>query len=234
MNKDELFQTLESQFLTYKELTSATIQENSEKMVSLSHTSIHSTCLDKTIAPSTGDEIYVRAGVVDLLTKAQNYVDEFLSGYKIDVIYGYRHPDIQLENYQKIKKRILSDSDKEWNEIDLQEEIHRFIAVPEVAGHPTGGAIDVRLLDKDGNESDMGTDIHEFTKESYVFYPYIQKEAWLNRQKLRQCMLAVGFAPFDGEWWHFSYGDREWATYYNKPTALYDQIDFNASKDEAA
>jgi D-alanyl-D-alanine dipeptidase len=41
-------------------------------------------------------------------------------------------------------------------------------------------------------------------------------------------MLGVGFAPFDGEWWHFSYGDKEWAAYYNKPNAVYEQIDFSA------
>jgi D-alanyl-D-alanine dipeptidase len=37
-------------------------------------------------------------------------------------------------------------------------------------------------------------------------------------------MTSVGFAPFDGEWWHFSYGDREWAYFYKKKNALYGQI----------
>ncbi|MDR3125675.1 MAG: hypothetical protein LBU20_01195 [Candidatus Nomurabacteria bacterium] len=27
-------------------------------------------------------------------------------------------------------------------------------------------------------------------------------------------MMSQGFAPYDGEWWHFSYGDREWAAWY--------------------
>lgn len=35
-----------------------------------------------------------------------------------------------------------------------------------------------------------------------------QKE---NRFLLQDLMLLVGFAPYYGEWWHFSYGDREWA-----------------------
>jgi D-alanyl-D-alanine dipeptidase len=34
-------------------------------------------------------------------------------------------------------------------------------------------------------------------------------------------MVAAGFAPFYGEWWHFSYGDREWAAVYGEPAALY-------------
>ena len=42
---------------------------------------------------------------------------------------------------------------------------------------------------------------------------------------LRKIMLEVGFAPYDGEWWHFSYGDREWAYYYKKYKYLYPQVD---------
>ncbi len=44
---------------------------------------------------------------------------------------------------------------------------------------------------------------------------------------LRNVMVSVGFAPFDGEWWHFCYGDKEWAVYYNKPAACYAPIEFS-------
>ena len=37
-------------------------------------------------------------------------------------------------------------------------------------------------------------------------------------------MVAEGFAPFDGEWWHFSYGDREWAAFYGLSQTLYAHI----------
>ena len=42
---------------------------------------------------------------------------------------------------------------------------------------------------------------------------------------LREYMIKEGFAPYDGEWWHFSYGDKEWAFYYDKEKALYNQVD---------
>ena len=100
--------------------------------------------------------------------------------------------------------------------------------MPEVAGHPTGGAVDIRIIDANGKPLDMGTDIHDFVKNSYVHTPFISKEAWHNRQLLRLCMLTAGFAPYDGEWWHFSYGDREWARYYGKLDAIYDQIVFQS------
>jgi D-alanyl-D-alanine dipeptidase len=47
---------------------------------------------------------------------------------------------------------------------------------------------------------------------------------------LRSVMLQAGFAPFDGEWWHFSYGDREWAYYYKKKYALYSQVSLSSLK----
>ena len=48
-----------------------------------------------------------------------------------------------------------------------------------------------------------------------------------NRALLRDLLLRQGFAPFEGEWWHFSYGDREWAAYYNKDNAIYDVFVIN-------
>jgi hypothetical protein len=45
-----------------------------------------------------------------------------------------------------------------------------------------------------------------------------------NRKMLRDAMMAEGFAPYDGEWWHFCYGDKEWAFYYKKDKALYNQV----------
>jgi len=45
-----------------------------------------------------------------------------------------------------------------------------------------------------------------------------------NRILLRYLLKKQGFAPYDGEWWHFSYGDREWAFYYKKKNAIYGQV----------
>ena len=45
-----------------------------------------------------------------------------------------------------------------------------------------------------------------------------------NRGLLQDAMVAAGFAPFYGEWWHFSYGDREWAAFYYRPAALYGPV----------
>ena len=72
---------------------------------------------------------------------------------------------------------------------------------------------------------DFGSKILDWdTIKSYYYCEDISKEAINNRKLLRKIMLEENFAPYDGEWWHFSYGDREWAFYYNKSEALYKQV----------
>lgn len=105
--------------------------------------------------------------------------------------------------------------------------MHEKIAVPEVAGHPTGGAVDVTIYDMENQkELDFGSKIHDFSSDiCYTFYKNISDDEKENRMLLRHLMLNEGFAPYDGEWWHFSYGDREWAFYYKKRECLYNVID---------
>ena len=222
MEKEDFFQLLENTFLTYADLKSVSVIDNAEAMVSLLGTGISYAITDG-ITPSTGDQIYVRAGVVEKLITAQKIIADLFDGGVLDVVYGYRSLAVQSAKYQEIKAQMQSEF---MDDDSLNEAVHRFIAVPDFAGHPTGGAVDVRVLDAKGVEIDMGTKVYDLVKDSYVFNPFIARKMWLNRQKLRQAMTSAGFAPFDGEWWHFSYGDPEWAAYYNKPNAIYNQIEF--------
>jgi D-alanyl-D-alanine dipeptidase len=43
-------------------------------------------------------------------------------------------------------------------------------------------------------------------------------------------MFAAGFVPFWGEWWHFSYGDREGAAFTGRKAALYDAVSLSANE----
>lgn len=223
MDKEYIYNLLEEKLLTYKELLGVFVQENHESMVSLKKAGAEIFFLGQDMDIYTGKDMYVRESLVSRFNVAQTCLSETLPDYHLEVIYGYRHPDIQKKFYENVKKNMGLNGDS----IDVKEAVHRFVAVPEVAGHPTGGAIDLRIIDQKGNPLDMGTDIHELVKDSYVFSPFISKAAWDNRQMLRDFMKQAGFAPFDGEWWHFSYGDREWASYYRKPNAFYSKIDFS-------
>lgn len=228
MNKEDIYKLLEDKFPTYKDLSKVTTVDNGEPLLSLRDTGVHYFCFDERMKQYTNEDVYVRQSLIYRLLQAQAYLYEVLPGHVLVVGYGYRHLSIQEESFEKIKAKILKEQPNGWTEETLREHASYSIAVPDVAGHPTGGAIDILVKNPEGAVLDMGTNMHEFTRDSYVYSPFISKEVWLNRQKLRYCMVSAGFAPFDGEWWHFSYGDKEWAFYYGKPNALYDQLYFTS------
>ena len=169
------------------------------------------------------DIIRVRKSVVMMLSKVDTLLKEINSDYQIMVVYGYRSMEKQVKFFNEEMEKYQNDFD---NELDLYEFVHEKIAVPSVSGHPTGGAVDVVIYDMKNNKIiDFGTEVHDYDDcKSYTYYEKISDKAKDNRMLLRRLMMEVGFAPYDGEWWHFSYGDREWAYYYKKNKYLYPQV----------
>jgi zinc D-Ala-D-Ala dipeptidase len=225
--RDRVYRHLETMFVTYAELLTVPVRDNGEPMVGIAASDTLTTFnLDPGMRPYTGDMIYVRASVLRRLQRAARALQCRQPGSRLEVVYGYRHINIQTAKYEMIKAKIQAER---WglSGLALNEAIHCFVAVPEVAGHPTGGAVDVRLVNRTGKYVNMGTEAHDFVEDSYVHSLFIPKEAWQNRQLLRQVMTGAGFAPYDGEWLHFSWGDREWARYYKRPRAIYSQIPFS-------
>ena len=103
----------------------------------------------------------------------------------------------------------------------------RGIAIPDIAGHPTGGAIDVSLYNSETKtDLDMGSDIGDIFSDERMswFCDSLTTAQQNNRQLLLELMCGQGFAPYWGEWWHYSYGDKEWAAYYNQPNAIYEKV----------
>ena len=45
-----------------------------------------------------------------------------------------------------------------------------------------------------------------------------------NRKILINSLKTVGFQNYPNEWWHWSFGDRAYAAYKNKPFAVYGKI----------
>lgn len=165
------------------------------------------------------DQIYVRDEVAKKLARIN---DKLVDGMRLKIACGFRHPETQKQLFEKEKAEIIRNnpgiSDERANELT-----HVLIAVPDVAGHIVGGAVDITIVDKNGNELDMGTAIADFEK-AYKIATYasgLNEEQRKNRDLLHDLMTSENFAPFYGEWWHFSYGDREWAAFYGKDTAIY-------------
>jgi D-alanyl-D-alanine dipeptidase len=223
MNKQATYKALEIKMIGYADLVGVPVQPVQEKLVPImASSSLTVKPINSEMRTYTGDLIYVRESVLDRLGQAAKLLVKSQPGLQLQVVYGYRALSVQQKLFQKYKQQL----ETKYEGDALFEATHRLIAVPEIAGHPTGGAVDIQIV-KAGKPIDMGTSIWEFVKDSFTFSPFISKVAQDSRQLLRKVMMEAGFAPFDGEWWHFSYGDKEWAKYYQKPYALYEQTEFN-------
>lgn len=222
----DVFITLERKMVKYKDLATVKVDENLEKFVFLNTSVIPNGYLKEMsdMEEVFGAQVLVRRSVSEKLISAQNILQSKYPNLTLYITYGYRSLKVQTERFQKILSGI--DSNSFSNQADLYEEAHRYVAVPTVAGHPTGGAIDVIIRNlKTENSLDFGSKQYNYTtKDCYVFTPNTTKAQQKNRILLRNTLVKAGFAPFDGEWWHFSYGDREWAFYYKEEAAKFSQL----------
>ncbi|CAM3632508.1 D-alanyl-D-alanine dipeptidase [Parendozoicomonas haliclonae] len=69
--------------------------------------------------------------------------------------------------------------------------------------HCRGAAIDLTLIDSDGNELDMGTAFDDFRELAHHNNTEISEEALKNRLTLAGLMHTAGFQCLATEWWHY-------------------------------
>jgi zinc D-Ala-D-Ala dipeptidase len=80
----------------------------------------------------------------------------------------------------------------------------RYVANPiEGSPHSRGVAIDLTLVDQQGNELDMGTPFDDFTDLSHHANQQVSVEAQRNRFLLLGLMTAAGWDFYGFEWWHY-------------------------------
>lgn len=222
MKKQAVYQLLEQKMLDYTDYMNVPVLPIDEPLVRIApQPNLTARQVDVRMLAYTGEDIVVRATVLEKLTQAAELLTAYDPGLTLEVVYGYRALEIQQKLFEIYRKKLST----RYAGDELFAAVHRLVAVPTVAGHPAGAAVDIQII-RGTAPLEFGTDIHEFVSDTFTFSPFISTEAWNNRQLLRRVMMAVGFAPFDGEWWHFSYGDKEWARYYGAEAALYDQLNF--------
>ncbi len=201
--------------------------DNKEKIISLRN--VHKNLLIDESRSQIGNKselfCFARESVVNRLMEAVNYLP---CGYKFVVKEAYRPLSLQREFFEEAIKYYKTQYPLK-NEKEIYKLACQYAAPVEVAGHPTGGAIDITLI-KDGVELDMGSEFNEAPVEpenrSHLHSTYINDLAKENRKILTDCLEKVGFVNYPTEWWHWSYGDRYWA-FQNNGYALYSATDEN-------
>lgn len=129
-------------------------------------------------------ECYLRYKTVKALISANN---EFLKlGYKIKLFDCYRPTDVQ-----KIMFNIVPNP--------------TYVADPKKGSiHNRGCAVDLTLVDKEGNELDMGTTFDFFGVEAAHAYQNLPKNVLENRFLLKSVLQKNGFNAIKSEWWHYN------------------------------
>ena len=79
--------------------------------------------------------------------------------------------------------------------------------------HRNGGAFDLTIVNRRGEELFMGTDHDDLTDKAALWYyknikksTVLEKEARKNRRILARAMKKAGFKEYPPEWWHWGYG----------------------------
>ncbi len=168
-----------------------------------------------------GPRIFLRRSVLEKLILANTELQKAYPESQLLVTYGYRSPEVQ-QKYFNEKLDIINATSPDFSEEEKVELAHSMSAHPDSAGHTCAAAVDLSIWNNAiAKEWDMGSAIAEFGDIAYTFYPELSKDQKSNRLLLQTLLVQAGFAPFLGEWWHFSYGDKEWAFYYKQPNAIY-------------
>lgn len=175
---------------------------------------------------------YLRQTVLNSLIAAQNQLQITHPGWQIQIFDAYRPVAVQqfmvdytfaeLVQAQGLNQTDLSTSQQQ----EIWEQVYQFWAVPNLnpatpPPHSTGAAIDVTLVDANGQVIDMGSPIDEISSRSHPNYfasstTPAEKMYHDRRQLLADVMFSSGFCRHLYEWWHFSLGDQMWAWLSNQ------------------
>jgi D-alanyl-D-alanine dipeptidase len=138
---------------------------------------------------------YLRKGTADKLKKANDILMEH--GFRIKVWDAYRKQEYHQELYESA------------------EDKYYFMDPKIGSNHTRGAAVDVTLVDMDGNEVDMPSGFDEMSEKAHRTYAQATPEQKKNALLLENTMKNCGFIPLQKEWWHFD--DSEYKTYEMLP-----------------
>ncbi len=150
-----------------------------------------------TFDTSIGEPFYSRNLCLlqyDTLQKLIKAIDMFRArGYTVVIYDAYRPTSVQQRWFDVIK-------------------VHKWVADPSrgMGGiHDRGTAIDMSLIDKDGNELEMPTPMHTFTEASARTSEEMTDTARENMDYMTRVMTSCGFTYINSEWWHFQCRDTK-------------------------
>lgn len=180
--------------------------------------------------PNNTDYTKMRKTVYEKLKQAQSLLPKSL---RFCLYESYRSLQLQKTlfdtRYEKVRNQY-----PEWSHEQIFTETTRLVSPvvnldgsTNIPPHSTGAAIDVYLIDEQGEAIDMGIHPKDWMDDldgslSLTDAQIISEKAKQNRRIMSNALESVGFVNYGYEYWHWSYGDRYWAYYKHKAHAIYD------------
>jgi len=128
---------------------------------------------------------FLHSDVAKALVKVQAKAKEMNLGLLIWD--GYRPKSVQQKMWDKLPDE-------------------RYVSNPAKGGrHTRGTAVDLTLVDQDGNQLEMPTEFDDFTEKAHSDSEDCSPEAKINRAVLKTLMAQEGFTQLRTEWWHFDF-----------------------------
>lgn len=167
---------------------------------------------------------YVRETVFYKLLEVSKYLP---NGYKLLIIDAWRPCSIQQTMFDRCYQKISKEKNI-FHEGQLIVLTKEFVSYPtcnekQPFPHATGGAVDLCIVDHTGKKINMGTDYNFYSSISETNYYeqlFRDKSVRENRRLLYDAMTTVGFTNEPNKWWHYDYGNSNWA-YCNKTEPFY-------------
>jgi len=190
-------------------------------------------------------DIFCRESVFTRLSAAS---DDLPKGCRFVVYDCWRPVKVQQSLFNEMKKQ-FHEADPTKTDAELTDMALIYVALPSLdplkpSPHNTGGAIDLSIVDADGQPLDMGGAYDDATEISGTMY--FEKKlaagetltgaemiACENRRLLYGIMTKAGFTNYVDEWWHFDFGNQNWAWAGGSDHAIYGMAhpDFPWNKD---
>lgn len=152
---------------------------------------------------------YVRKRVAEMCEEA---AQKLPSGMYLGLVEGWRPIERQQRIYDFMWKCAVEAFPNRDNTA-LRRTVCRWVAPTDQKappGHCTGAAVDVWLIDENGEVLDVTSPFDRF-HAAPTYTLGLSETAQKNRDILVETMLSVGFSNCRDEWWHYSYGDAGWA-----------------------
>ena len=162
------------------------------------------------------EKCYLMREVYERLKMASSNLPD---GYSLVILDAYRPFELQKELFDKYSKIIEKKFHLEkYSELDKNNFINKFVSIPDKnspPAHTTGGAVDVTLL-YNGEYLDLGCKFDEFCDRTHTNYYKDYKDLesiniHKNRMILYNSMIKAGFTNLESEYWHYDYGNKNWA-----------------------